>query len=83
MLFSTASNFYSDIIINPQARFCWTMSHIHVCACIAQSILYVVLHVLCNAIGKEVNNLQNIGNRRLYYSDIIAKMDFTFENNWL
>ena len=26
-LFSTTCNFYSDKIITPQARFCWTLSH--------------------------------------------------------
>ena len=31
VLLSVTCNFYSDKIITPKARFCWTLSHIYIC----------------------------------------------------
>ena len=40
VLFSTMCTFYSDKIITPQARFCWTLSHIVFKLCFGMLVLW-------------------------------------------
>ena len=54
VLFSATCNFYSDKIITPQARFCWTLSHIYIyiyiyiytCVYIMYIYIYIYIYIL-------------------------------------